>query len=247
MRKLKFMIALLMALTMVMAIPAVAFAEDFEDKNAACSYDGSEISSNFDSADLATLMSNLEPGDTLEYEVKYTNNSGKTTEWYMLNDALETLEENGDAAKNGGYTYVLKNIGPNGTETVIFDNSKVGGEGTKGGLVGLKQATNATKDYFYIQRLKPGQSGKTSLTVALDGETQANDYMDTKAVIRLAYAVEEITPANPDNPDKPDASTVKTGDTFGLMKGLLLMTLALVLGILAFVSRKIDRRDGDEA
>lgn len=243
MKKKNFMIAFLMAMTIVLAAPYAAFAEEYSVDDAACSFDGSEISSNFESSDLATYLSHLEPGDKLDYQVTYTNNSGKTTEWYMLNDVLETLEESKDAAENGGYTYVLKNIGPDGTETTYFDNSEVGGETKTGGLEGLHQATNATRDYFFIQQLSPGQSGKTSLHVELDGETQVNDYWDTKGVVRLSYAVEIVEPGQRIIQD----GAARTGDPFDLMKGLLVMILALIIGLLAILGRRKDRKDGDEA
>lgn len=243
MKKKNFMIAFLMAMTIVLAAPYAAFAEEYSVDDADCSFDGSEISSNFESSDLATYLSHLEPGDKLDYQVTYTNNSGKTTEWYMLNDVLETLEESKDVAENGGYTYVLKNIGPDGTETTYFDNSEVGGETKTGGLEGLHQATNATRDYFFIQQLAPGQSGKTSLHVELDGETQVNDYWDTKGVVRLSYAVEIVEPGQRVIQD----GAARTGDPFDLMKGLLIMSLALIVGLLALLSRRKDRKDGDEA
>ena len=243
MKKKNFIIAFLMAMTIVLAAPYAVFAEEYSVDDAACSFDGSEISSNFESSDLATYLSHLEPGDKLDYQVTYTNNSGKTTEWYMLNDVLETLEESKDAAENGGYTYVLKNIGPDGTETTYFDNSEVGGETKTGGLEGLHQATNATRDYFFIQQLAPGQSGKTSLHVELDGETQVNDYWDTKGVVRLSYAVEIVEPGQRIIQD----GAARTGDPFDLMKGLLVMILALIIGLLAILGRRKDRKDGDEA
>lgn len=247
MKKTTFLAALLTALIM-MITPQMAFAEEFSNSDAKCSFDGNEISSNFDSSDLATFMSNLEPGDSLEYKVTYVNASGKTTEWYMLNDVLETLEENKNVAENGGYSYMLKNVGPDGTETVYFDNTKVGGDDSPAGLEGLKQATNATKNYFFIQQLAPGQSGTTVLRVELDGETQVNDYMDTKAVIRLAYAAEIITPAKGnDKKSDPENSTTKTGDPFDLIPGLLLMTAALIIGMLAFIAWRRERKDGDQA
>ena len=245
MKKKNFIIAFLMAMTMVLAAPYAAFAEEYNDTNAECSFNGTSIDSNFDSSDLATYMSHLEPGDPLDYEVTYTNKSGKTTEWYMLNDVLETLEDSRDIAENGGYTYILKNIGPDGTETVYFDNSKVGGKNKTGGLEGLKQATNAMKDYFFIQTLGPKQSGKTTLHVELDGETHVNDYMDTKGVVRLAYAVEIIEKGNSNGGTESDGT--KTGDPVDLIKGLLIMTLALIIGLLAYLNWRRERKDGGEA
>ena len=77
----------------------------------------------------------------------------------------------------------------------------------------------------------------------LDGETQVNDYWDTKGVVRLAYAVEIVEPGQRVIQD----GAARTGDPFDLMKGLLIMSLALIVGLLALLSRRKDRKDGDEA
>jgi hypothetical protein len=142
-------------------------------------------------------------------------------------------------AENGGYTYVLKNVGPDGKETVLFDNSEVGGENITNKLQGLKQATNATGDYFFIQNLKAGQSGKTLLHIEFDGETEVNDYMDTAGKLMIAYAVEKDSA-------KTTTTSVKTGDQVKMWKLYALGGAALVAMILLIFSWRKDRKKGGE-
>ena len=230
------MITLLIAITALLAAGGTAFAQSY-NFNGNCSFDGEDIVSDFTSDDWAAQQGDLEPGDSVDYVIKYKNDHNKATNWYMRNEVLETLEESSDVAENGGYTYVLKNIGPDGTETVLFDNSEVGGEAKVADLEGLKQATNATTKYFFIQELQPGETGKTVLEVAFEGETEVNDYMDSEGSLMVSYAVT----------DGGIANNVRTGDDTSLWPYLALMLLALILGTLTVVSYKKDRKGGEEA
>ena len=229
---------ILLSLLAIVLCGSVCFAQNSKFTGT-CTYNGSKINSDFDSKSFAASISGMEPGDTLDYTVTYKNGSKELTRWYMKNSVLETLEENKKQAENGGYTYVLKNIGPDGKETVLFDNSEVGGENITNKLQGLKQATNATGDYFFIQNLKAGQSGQTVLHVEFDGETEVNDYMDTYGKLMIAYAVEK-------EEAKTSTTTVKTGDPVKMWKLYALGGAALVAMILLIFSWRKDRKKGGE-
>ncbi len=229
---------ILLSLLVIVLCGSVCFAQNSKFTGT-CTYNGSKINSDFDSKSFAASISGMEPGDTLDYTVTYKNGSNELTRWYMKNSVLETLEENKKQAENGGYTYVLKNIGPDGTVTVLFDNSEVGGENVTNKLQGLKQATNATGDYFFIQNLKAGQSGQTVLHVEFDGETEVNDYMDTYGKLMIAYAVEK-------DEAKTTTTTVKTGDPVKMWKLYALGGASLVVMILLIFSWRKDRKKGGE-
>ena len=109
------------ALMLFMAVPA--FAVNYPLTDGTCEFDGESLNANFDNGTLVDRIAGLEPGDSLEYTVTYSNDSDVTVDYYMLAKTLQTLEESKDVAENGGYRFVLKDIGPNG-ETVLFDNSK---------------------------------------------------------------------------------------------------------------------------
>ncbi|MBQ9708337.1 MAG: hypothetical protein IJV66_04035 [Firmicutes bacterium] len=231
---------------LMLAMTVTASANDYRVDDGTCTFDGQKMSISFPNGSLKDAVQNLEPGDSLKFLVTYENDSQYTTQWYMRNRVLQTLEDNKEAAENGGYTYILQNIGPDKTKTTYFDNSDVGGEAKAAALEGLKQATNATTDYFFIQELKPGQSGQTYIKVEFDGETEVNDYMDTLGGLDVAYAV-EVPESNGGDGNSPYESSPVTGDPVNIIKWVALMTAALIIGLLAFFSWRKERKDGDEA
>lgn len=236
-------LTLAMSFVMVMGLTLSVSAES-DEVTGTCYFNGSDIVCDFDSNVVAETVQGLEPGDDVTFTVEYTNDYKGKTHWYMRNETIETLEQSYDKAENGGYTYTLTNIAPDGTREVLFDNSTVGGEytlgshkaktsrGTDNTGEGLHQATNASDEWFFIQTLKKGQSGRTELYVKFDGETEVNDYMDTKGELLLAYAVEK------DNGN----GTVNTGDETNMLLYLVVMLAAFLMLILTILSYRKDRK-----
>lgn len=240
-------LTLTMSFVMVMGLTLSASAESNE-LTGSCYFDGSAVVCDFDSNVVAKTVQGLEPGDDVTFTVEYTNDYKGKTHWYMRNETIETLEQSYDKAENGGYTYTLTNIAPDGTREVLFDNSTVGGSDTNGNPSkispkssktsrgtdntgeGLHQATNATDEWFFIQTLKKGQSGRTELYVKFDGETEVNNYMDTAGKLLLAYAVEK------------DTGRIKTGDDTNVLKYIVIMLAAFLMLILTILSYRKDRK-----
>ena len=111
----------------------------------------------------------------------------------MTNEVLQSLEETtGSNASGGAYEYELAYTDPNGVQEVLFTSDTVGGE-NNGSRVGLKSATSGLEDYLYLDTLNPGQRGVITLRVALDGETQGNDYQNTLARLQMNFAVDTTT------------------------------------------------------
>lgn len=230
------MTGMIIMVLLIMTQASYAQNKKFSEKY---TYNGKKIVSDFSSDKFAAAIKNMEPGDTLDYKITYTNKSKKTTLWYMRNRVLETLEDNSDQAKNGGYTYILKN----GNET-LFDNSAVGGEKVINKLQGLKQATNATKNFFFVQELKPNKSQVTTLHVELDGETEVNTYMDTHGALLLTYAVQDKDQATGGNEPRTPR-LVRTGDVNRLIYYVALFVTALVLLVIAVLIWRRDRKRGE--
>ena len=235
---------LTIALITVMAMSVAAYANSYTAEGGTYTFDGSSIATDTGKT-LSDAISGLEPGDDITVEITYKNGDSGNTEWYMKNDVIKSLEDGGSSAENGGYTYVLENVGPDGTVTTIFSNDSVGGESTNGGT-GLHQATNATGDWFYIQTLGAGQSGTTRLYVALEGEAEANAYADTEAELTVAYAVEKEDEGDTIY-EKTSSSGVKTGDDTNLLLPLVIFLAALLLFILGMLSMRRDRKRGEDA
>jgi hypothetical protein len=240
---------LLLTLTIVLTMSWMVFADDYTAEGGTYTYNGSDIELT-EGQTISEAVDQLEPGDTVRITLTYTNNSPYTTEWYMENTVLKTLEE--EAGMDGGYTYVLSNIGPDGKETTIFDTKEkaVGGAERKGGT-GLEQATNATEgelysqDYFFIQELKANESGNTVLTVGLDGETLANIYETRDARIQIGYAVEQQESGETVYRHIKGKSSINTGDTTDILGPAAVFLGAFLMLIIAIISYKKDRKDGE--
>lgn len=235
--------ALLLALMTVLMMSQAAFAEDKNADGGTYTFNGTSIVQN--GGDLADAIDGLMPGDTVTIEFVYKNDTDDSTEWYMRNEVLQTLEDTVADAKNGGYTYQLTNYGASTGTTYIFDSTAVAGDEQyePGGVAkGLKGATDATDEFFHIDTLKKGQSGKTVLTVGLDGESQGNSYENAVAEIEVQYAVELTGQEN-----KVVYKHVKTGDDTNILLPAAVMLAGLLLLILAFMNRRRDRKDGEDA
>ena len=245
-----YTLALTLALNVVMIMGmTLSVSAESEEASGYCYFNGSKVISDFESDVVAKTIQGLEPGDDVTLTVEYENQYEETTHWYMRNETIETLEQSYDRADNGGYTYTLTNIAPDGTRTVLFDNSAVGGEytlgshksktsrGTENTGQGLHQATNAADEWFFVQTLEEGESGYTELYVKFDGETEVNDYMDTAGELLLAYGVELET----DNPDHP--KRVDTGDKTNGLTYMAIMLAAFLMLILTILSYRKDRRE----
>ena len=237
MKKTKGFITLLLTLTMILAMGQAVSARDTQMNGGTYTYNGSAIVTT-NASSIQSAIAGLEPGDSITITQTYTNNSDKTTEWYLKNDVVDTFERR---SEEGGYTYRLTSGGQ-----VIFDSDRVGGNGAPSGSEkGLQLATDATGDWIHIDKLAANASGTTTLYVALDGESQANAYQTSNAEIDLQYAVEDE--AVGEDVIKHVSNGVNTGDRNNIAFSVAAFIGALLLLILAIVSYRKDRKDGEEA
>lgn len=208
----------LIAAILVLAMSISALAENHAGKNdwAVTFTADKKMSSNFHNKVWDDNLKGLQPGDYVDFSVKIKNDNENTTDWYMTNKVIDSLEDTrkDDKGLNGGaYTYILKYKGnqDGDNDVVLYSSDTVGGQNVSKAGQGLHEATNALDDWFYIDTLKKGEGGTVTLRVGLDGETQGNDYQDTLADLQMDFAVElrnpQKEPDNPDNPEKPEEET----------------------------------------
>ena len=170
----------------------------------------------------------MEPGDSVLFTVTLKNSGTEDADFWMKNNAIQSFEDN-KKASGGAYTYILSY---NGEE--LYNNETVGGDvaddlAKRGGL---HEATEALKEFFFLDTLKSGDSAKVTLYVALDGLTQGNSYQDELSKINLTFGVEN--------------HTVPTGDQTKTLPFYIALAasgavLAVVLVVLA-----IRKRNGGE-
>lgn len=192
------------------------------------------MESTFRTAELDDAVSGLQPGDDITFTLRLSNDSEAVTDWYMTNRVLYSLEDRSTnaATAGGAYTYFLSYTNAAGEENVLFSSDTVGGEHVSEAGEGLHEATDALQDFFYLDTLSGSQAGTIVLRVALEGETQGNDYQDTLADLAMNFAV-ELKEAAPE-PGAPRI-IVKTGDDRNLLpyyvamavSGVLLLILAI--------------------
>ena len=172
-----------------------------------------KMESTFSTKDINDVVGGMQPGDNVIITLDLKNEN-KATDWYMKNEVLYSLEDRSANKETGGgaYTYRLTYTDKSGTVNTLFDSDTVGGEGAADIVSrmgeGLKGATNALKDYFYLDTLKKGEDGTITLEVALDGETQGNDYQNTLADLQMDFAVE--IRANTTTPNRPSGGSSRS-------------------------------------
>ena len=243
MKKMSKITTLLLTLITVLMMSQAAFAESTPVNGGTYTFNGSKISTSNVTSLTATLQG-LEPGDSITITQTYVNDSDNQTEWYIRNEILDTLESTKDM--NGGYTYKLVSGGQ-----TLFDSEAVGGRDSESDEMGLKQLNdaitgeNAGEKWIHIDTLKSGAKGTTTLTVALDGESQANVYQATNGTLDIQYAVEDT--AKEGEPIYKTKKAVDTGDTTSLILPIAAFLAAAALLVLAIMSYRKDRKDGEEA
>lgn len=239
----------LLMLVLLAGTGLTAHAEELQGRDDwKAEFNGSKIVSNFDSRTLADEAGDVQPGDSLILKVQVKNSSDSASDWYMTNEALQSLEDAADVAAGGVYSYRLAYTGADGKETEIYNSENLGGETGTDSSEGLHQATDSLNTYFYLERLEPGKSGTVSLRVKVEGETQNNDYQKTLAKLQMTFAVEKVTATVVKHTsgkvrtetklitNRVKTDRVQTGDTsrvllfcvLGLASGILLLILAVV-------------------
>lgn len=195
------------AAVLAAALAMAAFAElvpALDNYNVSFTTDKKMVS-NFKTSDMYNQMSGMQPGDYTDIVMNLKNEYSESVDWYMTNKVLKSLEdtrENHEGLSGGAYTYILtfKNTST-GEERTLFSSDTVGGENVSAAGEGLHEATGALQDWLYLDTFSQGEGGVLTLRVALDGETQGNDYQDTLAELQMNFAVELNTDSDTPTPE----------------------------------------------
>lgn len=143
---------------------------------------GSETDFTAKVADGFTPFSDVMPGDTITYKIKYVNGHDKTASFYMNAEVVKSLER-ANKEVGGAYSYTITN---NGQE--LFSNNSVGGDSTE--KLGLTQVSGDTGLYFTLGDVPASGEGTVAVSITLDGDTQANIYKDKIAELQFFFRAE---------------------------------------------------------
>lgn len=229
----KIISVILAIVILVPCLTAVSYAEGFNSSGWAANFTGKEIVTNFSQADVTAVVSKIEPGDSVTFSVDVRNSAAYNTDWYMTNEVITSLEESRAAAKNGSYEYSLTYTDPYGSVTTIFSSDSVGGEGGD-----IKVSTGNLKDFFYLDQLKPGESGKVKLNVVIDGESDGNWYWNTAAKLKMNFAVEK-------SGTNSTYYAAKTGDDFSVVIWAVVFSASIAAVIVLVKNRKRGNKEAE--
>ena len=232
-------IGFLLALVCLAAVSPFARADHWEGKDGwkVTFTSAGKLDSTFHTSEYSDSVRGMQPGDDITFTITLNSENPEKTDWYMTNEVIHSLEDRSRrSAKGGAYSYTLRYVGPTQTR-VLYDSDTVGGESVSAAGQGLHEATHALKNYFYLDTLASGQSGRIMLSVALDGESQGNRYQDTLADLKMNFAVELHS----------DRSVVRTGDDTRLLP-LCAAAILSGTGLLALAAAELrGRRKGKRA
>ena len=230
----KKILSLAIALSLVVGISVTAQAEDYTGSNEwLVEYNGSKIESNFASEQLADDMVNVQPGDSITFQVNLENTGKKEADWYMSNKVLKALEDSNSSAEGGAYTYILTYTDSEGKEQTIYSSELVGGEDEE---EGLRKATKALEDYFYLDTMEAGGKGTVKLYVKIEGESTGTAYQETLAKLQMNFAVEKA--------GGKLVSSTKTGDPAQLLLYSSVLLLSGCVLLVMAVRRPKKRNSG---
>jgi len=209
---------------------------DTSGKNYNVTFNGNALVSNFSTGTFQEELHGMQPGDDANFVINLNNQYSTPVDWYMENKVIKSFEDQ-TTATNGAYSYELTYYPAAGDPKVLYTSRTVGGDDTVGGI-GLHEATTALGDeYLYLDRIATGGNSRIVLNVALDGETQINNYQDTEAILNMVFAVElpKTEPGEP-NSVKPAVGTGRriiyvpnTSDPYKAMPYFITGLLSLIL------------------
>lgn len=254
---------LMTAVLLMFGSVMTAQAEDYTGgEDLEVNFTGDKMESSFTPSDLSEQAKKLQPGDSVTFQVELKNSANKNTDWYMTNEVIKSLEDNGSAS-GGAYTYVLTYAKNEAREapTILYSSENVGGEKTAVAGVGLREATSSLKDFFYLDTLEAGKTGTISMKIALDGETQGNAYQGTEALMQMNFAVEKAAAPSTTTKKKEETTrhvtqknvvymtgAVQTGDANDpLLWSGLTFASGIMLMLLGFVRYRKGGRGYEEA
>jgi hypothetical protein len=245
----KNLLAFALSIGMIFSIASTAYAEEItgaDDWKVVFTAD-EKMDSNFTTSSLTEALKGQQPGDTAVFTVSLENENDSSTDWYMTNKVLYSLEDRSANKNTGGgaYTYVLTYTDSKGNVSTLYDSDTVGGDtANSADRLGLREATDGLEDYFSLDTLTKGQKGYITLKVKLDGETQGNDYQDTLADLSMNFAVmlrgtksrnetgdDEVVTIN-EVREGEKTTIVKTGDETNIIPFII---AAFVSGVLFLV------------
>ncbi len=251
MRKKSYGLFLMLLLLVFIPIKAQAETSYGSDDWSVVFTADSKMDCNFSTSDMDDVIYGMQPGDNAILTIHLKNENKKATDWYMLNKVLYSLEDRSPnkGTRGGAYTYILTYTNASGVPKTLFDSETVGGDDVSQAGQGLHEATDALEEFFFLDTLAGGEKSKITLEIALDGETNGNDYQNTLADLQMRFATElsTRTATVSEHAVRRVTADVRTGDDFNLTPFIgaacVSGTLLLFLALFGAIDRKKQKKE----
>lgn len=247
-------LALSAALAAALLAPNAALAASLKGAEGwASTYNAAgKMVENYNASEYVDQVSHLQPGDDITFTVSAVHENADAADWYVSNDVITSLENSKADAEGSNYEYLLQWEGPSKEVRTLYDSEHVGGDRDNASdPEGLNEATDAMDEFIFLENMKKGQSGKITLKVTLDGETEGNAYFDTLAQVKVRFAVEpratEERTVHHERTITQNRSLVRTGDETRLFPLYVAMFVSGVALMSLLVWSIRDRRNEKEA
>ena len=231
--------------TLLAACLAVClFSAAFAAEQPTVTYDGSKITYNYaDTNQFGSAFENMAPGEARTLEILLSNTSGEEANFFMDTAVVKAFE---DAVKANGAAYqVTMDVVQDGTVTNIYggaNGSTVGGNNS--GLYDLNGNLNKT---FLTAKVPAGKTAAVRLTVALDGETNTNNYQALTGTFQFKFSVikdDVYTPAINSQNTSVLTNIVATGDQAQLALYILILAVSLAAITVIILAAKRRKKSG---
>ena len=90
-------------------------------------FTGNKMESNFNSSDVAEAISKMEPGDSVTFRISLENNDTSSTDWYMTNEVLQSLEDS-QKVLPAFEKWAKRNLSSGGVRTFVHMDSFESGD-----------------------------------------------------------------------------------------------------------------------
>lgn len=233
-------------------------------------FDGSSEMKYEGAEQFAENFSDMYPGESRTQEIIICNQDDREAEFFLQSQVLQAFEESVEAS-GAAYNISLK-LSAQEDSYVIYggteedESARIGGDEE-----GLKNLNGSLGDgeWIYLTELAPGEEAVLEMMVALDGESNTNDYMEAIGTFEFVFGAEypeEAPKAEPQiiphyvkgdptyvTKEVKGADTVtrviqrvKTGDTAPILAFAAAAGAALaVILVLVAAGRKKDRKADD--
>lgn len=237
----KTMTAILVTLLMIFGLSGQALAAD------SYVFEGGANAFVTDVSGSATGgFTGMEPGETRDLTLSLTNGDSKDVNFYMSAEILKNLAEQGD--QNAVYTFTISKNGTPFFETVIG-----GGSDSQNISIGAEYLKE--DNTILLDTMAPGQKDTLTVSLALDGDSAENVYMNQNGKIQLVFSAGSPVTNEPGTVINRIVRTItgqsSTSPDTGVQAGdiLLLVAFAAVIAgiILAIILLRKKHKEGKQS